>query len=147
VSRIRGTQGIQEVTGGHEEGSVRVQGEPGGHHRTQEDTTSSRFGTVRPRVQIPGPRPILEFARLSGPLVFITVIATFVLSLQQSRQDDQMKESIARIKARGKQFDSEFSSQYEVPIEEAVKRLGQVPGAFIRIASWLSREIPQDFGT
>ena len=40
-----------------------------------------------------------------------------------------MKESIARIKARGKQFDSEFSSQYEVPIEEAVKRLGQVPGA------------------
>ena len=105
------------------------------------------FGTVRPRVQIPGPRPILEFARLSGPLVFITVIATFVLSVQQSRQDDQMKESIARIKARGKQFDSEFSSQYEVPIEEAVKRLGQVPGAFIRIASWLSREIPQDFGT
>ena len=102
---------------------------------------------MRPRVQIPGPRPILEFARLSGPLVFITVIATFVLSLQQSRQDDQMKESIARIKARGKQFDSEFSSQYEVPIEEAVKRLGQVPGAFIRIASWLSREIPQDFGT
>src|SRR6266571_4778968 len=47
--------------------------EPGGHGRTREDTTSSaieyrrirkdtplcRFGTVRPRVQIPGPRPIL----------------------------------------------------------------------------------------
>jgi hypothetical protein len=37
VSRIRGTQ------------------------RVQEDTTLGRFGTVRPRVQIPGPRPISEY--------------------------------------------------------------------------------------
>jgi hypothetical protein len=88
-----------------------------------------------------------DLIRLSGPLVYVTVIATFVLSLKQSRQDDQMKESIARIKARAKQFDSEFISQYEIPIEEAVKRLGHVPGAFIRVASWLSREMPQDFGT
>src|SRR5437899_9633367 len=59
VSRIHGTRRIQEVTGGHEEDPIRVQEEPRGHHRTREDTPLRRFGTVRPRVQIPGPRPLL----------------------------------------------------------------------------------------
>src|SRR5712692_6497035 len=58
VSRTRGTRRIQEVTGGHEEHRARVQEEPCGPHRTREDTASRRFGTVRPRVQIPGPRPV-----------------------------------------------------------------------------------------
>lgn len=56
-----------------------------------------------------------------------------------------MKESIAQIKARGRQFESEFAEQYEVSIEEAIERLRQAPGAFIHVASWLSRQIPQDF--
>src|SRR6266849_5707702 len=60
VSRSRGTRRIQEVTGGHEEHRARVQEEPCGPHRTREDTASRRFGTVRPRVQIPGPRPFFE---------------------------------------------------------------------------------------
>jgi hypothetical protein len=36
---------------------TRVQEEPRGPYRTREDTASRRFGTVRPRGQIPGPRP------------------------------------------------------------------------------------------
>jgi len=59
VSRIHGTRGIREVTGGHEEDPIREQEEPRGHHRTRKDTPLRRFGTVRPRVQIPGPRPFL----------------------------------------------------------------------------------------
>ena len=59
--RIHGTRRIHEVTGGHEEDPIRVQEEPRGHHRTREDTPLRRFGTVRPRVQIPGPRPKSEF--------------------------------------------------------------------------------------
>ena len=39
----------------------RVPEESRGHHRTREATALRRFGTVRPRVQIPGPRPISEF--------------------------------------------------------------------------------------
>jgi len=66
VSRIHGTRRIHEVTGGHEEDPIRVQEEPRGHHRTREDTPLRRFGTVRPRVQIPGPRPFLEL-RISEP--------------------------------------------------------------------------------
>src|SRR6266487_4825823 len=61
VSRTRGTRRIQEVTGGHEEDPARVLEEPCGQLRTREDTASRRFGTVRPRVQIPGPRPAFEF--------------------------------------------------------------------------------------
>ena len=56
VSRIRGTPGIQEVTGGREEDSVQVQREPRGNHRTREDTALPAFGTVRPGSN-PGPRP------------------------------------------------------------------------------------------
>jgi len=38
----------------------RTREEPAGHARTREDTTYVGFGTVRPRVQIPGPRPVFE---------------------------------------------------------------------------------------
>ena len=55
VSRTRGTRRIQEVTRGHEGDPARAQEEHCGHHRTREDTASRRFGTVRPRDQIPGP--------------------------------------------------------------------------------------------
>jgi len=61
VSRTRGTRRIQEVTRGHEGDPARAQEEHCGHHRTREDTASRRFGTVRPRVQIPGPRPKIVF--------------------------------------------------------------------------------------
>ena len=57
VSRIHGARRIHEVTRGHEEDPFRVQEEPRGHRRTRADTPLRRFGTVRPRVQIPGPRP------------------------------------------------------------------------------------------
>src|SRR5437899_10099713 len=67
VSRIHGTRRIHEVTGGHEEDPIRVQKEPRGHHRTREDTALPRFGTVRPRVQIPGPRPKIVFKSRSSP--------------------------------------------------------------------------------
>jgi hypothetical protein len=88
---------------------------------------------------------LADLARFSGLLFLVTILATFVLSLKQSRQDDQMKESIARIKARGRQFESEFENQYEVSIAEAIDRLRELPGIFVRIAAWLSRQIPQDF--
>jgi hypothetical protein len=71
---------------------------------------------------------LADLMRLSGVLVFVTILATFVLSLKQSRQDDQMKESVALIKARGRQFESEFESQYDVSISEAIERLRQVQG-------------------
>src|SRR6266550_600881 len=50
VSRIHGTRRIHEVTGGHEEDPIRVQEEP----------------HVRPRVQIPGPRPLSVPNRRNG---------------------------------------------------------------------------------
>src|SRR5712691_582758 len=53
VSRIRGTQRVQEDTGGA--AGIRT------------DTTLGRFGTVRPRVQIPGPRPKNVFKSRSSP--------------------------------------------------------------------------------
>jgi hypothetical protein len=88
---------------------------------------------------------LADTMRLSGFLVLISIIATFVLSQRQSRQDDQMKETIARIKARARQFDIEFQGQYEVPIDVAIERLRQAPGAFLRVVDWLSRQIPHDF--
>src|SRR6266705_1874255 len=33
-----------------------------GTRRIRKDTTPRRFGTLRPRVQIPGPRPYFEFS-------------------------------------------------------------------------------------
>src|SRR2546430_6177111 len=57
VSRIRGTRRSQEDTTGHDDARNQVREDTGGHGRTREDTTYAGFGTVRPRVQIPGPRP------------------------------------------------------------------------------------------
>ncbi len=61
VSRIRGTQRIQEDTKGHGEVGGGVLEDTGGAAGIPEDTTLGRFGTVRPRVQIPRPRPFLEY--------------------------------------------------------------------------------------
>ena len=59
VSRIRGTGRIQEDTQGHDDSANQVQEDTGGPDGIQKDTPLRRFGTVRPRVQIPGPRPFL----------------------------------------------------------------------------------------
>src|SRR5450759_1505498 len=76
VSRNSGTRRIREDTQGHEQGANQVQEDTGGAARILKDTSPRRFGTVRPRVQIPGPRPISEFglvllclssARVRGP--------------------------------------------------------------------------------
>ena len=86
-----------------------------------------------------------DAVRLSGPLVLITVFATFMLSLRQTRQDEQMKESIRRIKARGRQFEAEFQDHYEISIPEAIERLRRLPGALLGFIAWFSRRIPPDF--
>src|SRR2546428_8754160 len=57
MSRIRGTRRKREDTGGHEGRRNRVPEDTGGTGRTREDTIYAGFGTVRPRGQIPGPRP------------------------------------------------------------------------------------------
>jgi hypothetical protein len=60
MSRIRGTRRTQEGTRGHDGAGNGAQEDTGGNTGTQEDTRYGRFGTVRPRVQIPGPRPVLN---------------------------------------------------------------------------------------
>jgi hypothetical protein len=61
VSRNSGTRRIREDTQGHDQGANQVQEDTGGPARILKDTSKRRFGTVRPRVQIPGPRPISEY--------------------------------------------------------------------------------------
>src|SRR5437879_10083982 len=67
MSRIRGTRRKREDTGGHEGRRNRVQEDIVGNGGTWEDTTYAEFGTVRPRVQIPGPRPKIVFKSRSSP--------------------------------------------------------------------------------
>ena len=65
VSRNSGTRRIREDTQGHDQGANQAQEDTGGAAGIRKDTTLGRFGTVRPRVQIPGPRPILN----SNPMI------------------------------------------------------------------------------
>jgi hypothetical protein len=59
VSRNSGTRRIREDTQGHEQDANQVREDTGGPAGILKDTSQRRFGTVRPRVQIPGPRPFL----------------------------------------------------------------------------------------
>ena len=61
VSRNSGTRRIREDTQGHDQGANQAQEDTGGAPGIRKDTTLGRFGTVRPRVQIPGPRPKSEY--------------------------------------------------------------------------------------
>src|SRR3989442_821396 len=61
VSRIRGTRKTRKDTRGHDGKPNRVQGDTRGNVGTREDTRYAGFGTVRPRVQFPGPRPKSEY--------------------------------------------------------------------------------------
>ena len=60
MSRNSGTRRIREDTQGHDQGANQVQEDTGGPAGILKDTSPRRFGTVRPRVQIPGPRPHLR---------------------------------------------------------------------------------------
>ena len=60
MSRIRRTRRTHEDTSGHDDPRNHVQEDTGGHVGTRADTTYAGSGTVRPRVQIPGPRPVSE---------------------------------------------------------------------------------------
>src|ERR1700694_3153669 len=61
VSRNSGIRRTPEDTHGHDRGAnqVQVQGDTVGPAGIRKDTSLRRFGTVRLRVQIPGPRPFL----------------------------------------------------------------------------------------
>jgi hypothetical protein len=61
VSRNSGTRRVREDTQGHDQGANQVQEDTGGPAGIRKDTSPRRFGTVRPRVQIPGPRPKSEY--------------------------------------------------------------------------------------
>ena len=57
-SRMPGTRRTYQVTGGYEGTGSGVHEATCGVGRTLEDMEPRRFGTVRPGVQIPGPRPV-----------------------------------------------------------------------------------------
>ena len=60
-SQSPGIGRLFRVTKGHQAGRFRIREDDTGVSRTPEVTSPPRFGTVRPRVQIPGPRPKSEF--------------------------------------------------------------------------------------
>ena len=73
VSRIRGTRRIRQDTQGHVEAANQVQEDTGGAAGILKDTSLCRFGTVRPRVQIPGP-----------PTIFVFKIGDFRVSMESA---------------------------------------------------------------
>jgi len=73
-SQIRGTKRLREDTRGHEGPAMRVQEGTGGHVGILEDTAQWRFGTVRPRGQIPGPRPSVPLFELANKRRFSKVL-------------------------------------------------------------------------
>ena len=63
-----GTGRIREDMQGHEQGANQVREDTGGPAGVLKDTSLRRFETVRPRVQIPRPRPNYVFKNLDfGP--------------------------------------------------------------------------------
>ena len=60
VSHIRGIRGMRKDTRGYDDRRHWVRVDTRGSARIRKDTPPRRFGTVRPRVQVPGPRPAFE---------------------------------------------------------------------------------------
>jgi hypothetical protein len=89
VSRNSGTRRIREDTQGHDQGADQVRGDTVGPAGILKDTSLRRFGTVRPRVQIPGPRPFLYSKSAISDVVWsqrITAGSQFPGELSQPRR-------------------------------------------------------------
>src|SRR6266581_9249153 len=76
VSRNSGTRRTREDTDGHDHRANQVQQDTGGPAGILKDTSLRRFGTVRPRVQIPGPRPISDSKTLQPQSLTTTARCT-----------------------------------------------------------------------
>ena len=79
VSRNSGTRRIREDTQGHDQGANQVREDTGGPAGILKDTSPRQFGTVRPRVQIPGSRP--DFGRGDPNILERLVRAVLVIGV------------------------------------------------------------------
>jgi hypothetical protein len=84
-------------------------------------------------------------AGFAGPIVLGTLILHLVFSARPSRRDSDFRTTIANIRKQAGDVERRMSDDYEVTIEEALRRLGELRNVVVSWCLFFTKRMPDDF--
>jgi hypothetical protein len=101
---------------------------------------------------IPAVEPVGDLAILvkvlagvMGLLLITTLFVNLFFSSRQQRQEAALREAVVKLKDRARKLEARLRDEYEVSTEEALKWLEQLGTGFVRLLTFISSRIPDDF--
>jgi hypothetical protein len=80
-----------------------------------------------------------------GVVVLGSLLLSSALSFRAAKNESEIRETIAEIKAEGQELNKVLKNEYDVSVAEAVDRLKQLRFGLIGIITFLSTRIPEEF--
>lgn len=84
-------------------------------------------------------------AGLCGAILVLTLIVTLFLSYRQSKDDRVASQTIDDIRQRGKELEIRINSEFDVTLEEAIRRLQQFGFGLTSFIVLLTKQVPPDW--
>jgi hypothetical protein len=80
-----------------------------------------------------------------GLIVVGSLVLSSVLTFRATRNESEIRETIAELKREGVSLDRLLKDEYEVSVPEAIERLERLKYALIGVIRYLSTRIPPGF--
>lgn len=84
-------------------------------------------------------------AGIIGVLLLITFLANVFFSSRRQRQEEALEDAVREVKQRAQTLEERLGEEYEVTPEEATEWLEKIGFGFIKMMTFLSSRIPDDF--
>lgn len=85
---------------------------------------------------------ISVFSAIYGPLLLIALLLQVVFGYKQARDESTFQETATEIRARKKELERRLEEEYEVPVEEALRRLSDARLGASAIIRYMAERIP-----
>jgi len=104
---------------------------------------ASEIRALEPRSDLATGLSIATFG--FGLVMLGSLLLSLVLSYKSTRDESEIRDTIAQIKAEGRRLDERLRADYEVSLSEAINRLEQLKYGLMGLVTFLSTRIPREF--
>jgi hypothetical protein len=80
-----------------------------------------------------------------GPLLLLTLVANLLLTARNSRDDQALRQVIAGFKEQAAKHEEYLAREYEMPIDQALRRLQELGLGIVGMISFITTKIPNEF--
>lgn len=82
-----------------------------------------------------------------GPLFLAVFLLKLIFSWRQRRDDQSLAATVRALRRRAREQEEQLRADYNVGVDEAVRRLERLRQGFYVIVVWLTSLIPADYNT